>query len=120
MLKSTVSVGASPNVVNEPPIVKLPVISTLGALTFPWNTMFPTLLKLIADLVASITLPWTTILSNATTPWLSVTVSLPLRICTCEFVAKILSISKLVLSFSKSTKNLSPTLKLPLWSCPVK
>ena len=57
VLKSTVSVGASPIVVSAPSIDKLPVISTLGAVTFPWNTMFPTLLKLIADLVASITLP---------------------------------------------------------------
>ena len=57
VLKSTVSVGASPNVVSEPPIIKLPVMSTLGALTLPWNTIFPTLLKLIADFVASITLP---------------------------------------------------------------
>ena len=57
VLKSTVSVGASPIVVSAPPIDKLPVISILGAITLLWNTMFPTLLKLIADFVASITLP---------------------------------------------------------------
>ena len=68
VLKSTVSVGAFPIVLSAPPTDKFPVISILGAITFPWNTIFPTLLKLIADFVASITLPCTTILSNATTP----------------------------------------------------
>ena len=48
-----------------------------GAFTLPWNTILPTLLKLIADLVASITLPVTTILSSPILPGSSVTLSFP-------------------------------------------
>ena len=73
MLKSTVSVGASPIVLMAPSITKFPEVVTFGATTFPWNTILPALLKSIFDLVVSMVFPEILILSKFICPGCIVT-----------------------------------------------